>query len=148
MDKLPRWRREGLLSREIDWRPQAFHGSVVRYPKGTCAQIRAIATLFKEKNRIEYVGSRLWRQGCSVDEKHWRPRLQKAGRQLDRLPSATCQLERAYQEAGALKLSADCQDSISYTSRTVFIKFKSDNEVIYSPTGDPVLATTLMRCPL
>ena len=65
-----------------------------------------------------------------------------------RLPSATCQLERAYQEAGALKVSADCQDSISYTARTVFIKFKSGNEVMYSPTGDPVMATTLMRCPL
>jgi hypothetical protein len=65
-----------------------------------------------------------------------------------RLPSATCQLERASQEGGALKVSADCQDSISYTSRTVFIKFKSDNEVLYSPTGDPVLATTLLRCPL
>jgi HlyD family secretion protein len=65
-----------------------------------------------------------------------------------RLPSATCQLERAYQEAGALKVSADCADSISYTSRTVFIKFKSENEVMYSANGDPVLATTLMRCPL
>jgi HlyD family secretion protein len=65
-----------------------------------------------------------------------------------RLPSATCQLERASREAGALKVSADCQDSISYTPRTVFIKFKSDNEVIYSANGDPVLATTLMKCPL
>jgi hypothetical protein len=65
-----------------------------------------------------------------------------------RLPSATCQLERASQEGGALKVSADCQDSISYTSRTVYIRLKSDNEVAYSPTGDPVLATTLMRCPL
>jgi hypothetical protein len=65
-----------------------------------------------------------------------------------RLPSATCQLERASQEGGALKLSADCQDSVSYTSRTVYIKLKSDNEVSYSATGDPVLAITLMRCPL
>ena len=65
-----------------------------------------------------------------------------------RLPSATCQLERASKEAGALKVSADCQDSISYTPRTVFVKFKSDNEVLYSANGDPVLATTLMRCPL
>jgi HlyD family secretion protein len=65
-----------------------------------------------------------------------------------RLPSATCQLERASQEGGALKVSADCQDSISFSSRTVFIKLKSENEVTYSPTGDPVLATTLMRCQL
>jgi hypothetical protein len=57
-------------------------------------------------------------------------------------------LARASQEGGALKVSADCQDVISFTSRTVFIKLKSENEVSYSPTGDPVLATTLMRCPL
>jgi hypothetical protein len=64
-----------------------------------------------------------------------------------RLPSATCQIDRASSDSGALKVSGDCQDSISYTSRTVYIRLKSDNEVAYSPTGDPVLATTLMRCP-
>ena len=64
-------------------RPQAYHGSVVRYQKGTCDQIRAITTLFKEKNRAKYVGLRLWRLGFPVDEKYWRPRLQKSGRQLD-----------------------------------------------------------------
>lgn len=65
-----------------------------------------------------------------------------------RLPSAVCRLETATREAGALRLSADCQDSVSYTSRTVYIKLKSDTEVFYSATGDPVLATTLMKCPL
>ncbi len=65
-----------------------------------------------------------------------------------RLPSAVCRLETATREGGALRLSADCQDSISYTSRTVYIKLRSDTEVFYSPTGDPVLATTLMKCPL
>ena len=65
-----------------------------------------------------------------------------------RLPSATCLVESASQESGALRLSADCQDSISYTSRTVHIKLRSDTELFYSPTGDPVLATTLMKCPL
>jgi hypothetical protein len=81
MDKVRRWRREGLLSREIDWRP----GSVVRYPRGTCAQIWAITALFKEKDRVKYVGLRLWRQGFPVDEKHWRPRLQQQGRMFDRV---------------------------------------------------------------
>jgi hypothetical protein len=79
MDKVRRWRREGLLSREIDWRP----GSVVRYPKGTCEQICAITALFKEKDRAKYVGLQVWRCGFPVDEKYWRPRLQKSGRQLD-----------------------------------------------------------------
>ena len=65
-----------------------------------------------------------------------------------RLPSAVCRLETATREGGALRLSADCQDSISYTSRTVYIKLRSDTELFYSPTGDPVLATTLKKCPL
>jgi HlyD family secretion protein len=65
-----------------------------------------------------------------------------------RLPSAVCKLETATREGGSLRLSADCQDSISYTSRTVYIKLRSDTELFYSPTGDPVLATTLMKCPL
>ena len=33
---------------------------------------------------MAFVGSRLWRQGFPVEDKHWRPRLQKSGRQLDR----------------------------------------------------------------
>jgi HlyD family secretion protein len=65
-----------------------------------------------------------------------------------RLPSAVCQVESASQEGGALKLSAECQDSISYTSRTVHVKLRSDTEIFYSPTGDPVLGTALMKCPL
>ncbi len=52
------------------------------------------------------------------------------------------------QEGGALKLSADCQDSISYTSRTVHVKLRSDSGIFYSPTGDPVLGTALIKCPL
>ena len=65
-----------------------------------------------------------------------------------RLPSAVCRLETATREGGALRLSADCQDSISYTSRTVYIKLRSDTELSYSATGDPVLATALTKCPL
>ena len=65
-----------------------------------------------------------------------------------RLPSAVCQVESASKEGGALKLNAECQDSISYTSRTVHVKLRSDSEMFYSPTGDPVLGTTLMKCPL
>ena len=83
-DQVVRWRREGLLPKEIE-QDSDYRGSVVRYPKGTCAQIRAAADLFREKNRVAFVGLRLWRRGFSVDEKHWRPRLQKSGRQLDRV---------------------------------------------------------------
>ena len=82
-DQVVRWRREGLLPKEIE-QDSNYHGSVVRYPKGTCAQILAAADLFRQKNRVAFVGLRLWRRGFPVDEKHWRPRLQKSGRQLDR----------------------------------------------------------------
>jgi hypothetical protein len=57
----------------------------VLYPKGTCAQIRAATALFKQKNRVDYVGVRLWRLGFQVDEKFWRPRLGRAGRIADRV---------------------------------------------------------------
>jgi HlyD family secretion protein len=65
-----------------------------------------------------------------------------------RLPSASCKIDRASNDDGALKVSGDCQDAISYTSRTVYIKLRSNSEVVYSPNGDSVVATTLMRCPL
>jgi hypothetical protein len=83
MDQVRRWRGEGLLPGVVQDR-QAYRGSVVLYPKGTCAQIRAASALFKQKSRVDYVGLRLWRSGFPVDEKHWRPRLQQQGRMLDR----------------------------------------------------------------
>jgi hypothetical protein len=84
MDQVRRWRREGLLP-DVVQDQQAHRGSVVLYPKGTCAQIRAASVLFKQKNRVEYVGLRLWRQGFPVDERHWRQPLQRRGRMLDRV---------------------------------------------------------------
>jgi hypothetical protein len=62
------------------------------------------------------------------------------------LPSATCRIDGASQAEGALKVSADCQDSISYTSRSVMIALRSATELIYSASGDPALATTLKKC--
>ena len=62
------------------------------------------------------------------------------------LPSATCRIEGASEAEGALKVSADCEDSISYTSRSVMIALRSATELIYSASGDPALATTLKKC--
>ncbi len=62
------------------------------------------------------------------------------------LPSATCQIESASEAEGALKVSADCADSISYTSRSVMIALRSATELVYSASGDPALATTLKKC--
>ena len=61
------------------------------------------------------------------------------------LPSAICRIEGASSVEGMLKVSADCEDLISYTSRSVMI-VRSPTELIYSASGDPVLATTLKKC--
>jgi hypothetical protein len=63
------------------------------------------------------------------------------------LPSAICRIDGASGAEGALKVSAECQDSISYTPRSVMIALRSATELIYSASGDPALATTLKKCP-
>jgi hypothetical protein len=62
------------------------------------------------------------------------------------LPSATCRIDRASEAEGALKVSAECEDSISYTSRSVMVVLRSETELVYSASGDPALATTLKKC--
>jgi hypothetical protein len=63
------------------------------------------------------------------------------------LPSATCRVESASEAEGAFKVSAECADSITYTNRSVMISLRSATELLYSASGDPVLATTLRKCP-
>jgi hypothetical protein len=63
------------------------------------------------------------------------------------LPSAICRIDGASEAEGALKVSADCEDSISYTSRSVMIALRSPTELIYSASGDPALATNMKKCP-
>jgi len=65
-----------------------------------------------------------------------------------RLPTSICRLERASHEGGALKMSGECQDSISYTSQTAYVKLRSKNEIVFNPNGDPALDTSMVRCPL
>ena len=65
-----------------------------------------------------------------------------------RLPTGVCRLERASHEGGALEVSGECQDSISYTSQTAHIKLRSKNEIVFNPNGDPALGTSMTRCPL
>ena len=62
------------------------------------------------------------------------------------LPSATCQIERASEVEGALKVTAECADSISFTPRSTVITLRSATELVYSASGDSVLATTLKKC--
>jgi hypothetical protein len=65
-----------------------------------------------------------------------------------RLPTGVCRLERASHERGALKVSGECQDSISYSSQTAYVKLRSKNEIVFNPNGDPALDTSMTRCPL
>ena len=62
------------------------------------------------------------------------------------LPSASCRIEGASEAEGGLEVTAECQDSISYTSRSVIIALRSASELVYSASGDPALATTLKKC--
>ena len=62
------------------------------------------------------------------------------------LPSAICRIEGASLAEGMLKVSADCEDSISYTPRSVMIALRSTTELVYSASGDAALATTLKKC--
>jgi HlyD family secretion protein len=65
-----------------------------------------------------------------------------------RLPTGVCRIERASRRDRALELSGECQDSISYTSRTAYIKLRSKNEIVFNPNGDSALDTPMMRCSL
>ena len=65
-----------------------------------------------------------------------------------RLPTSVCRLERASHEGGALKVSGECRDSISYTSQTAYVKLRSKNEIVFNPNGDPALDISMTRCPL
>ena len=61
-------------------------------------------------------------------------------------PSSVCRVHGVTSENGETKVSADCEDSISFTQSTAYIKITPDGQMVYSPTGDPALATTLTRC--
>ena len=63
-------------------------------------------------------------------------------------PASACHVQSVSHENGVIKITANCNDSISFTTQTVQIKVRSAGEIVYSPTGDPALDTTLIRCRL
>jgi hypothetical protein len=65
-----------------------------------------------------------------------------------RLPTGVCRLEQASQEGGALKISGECQDSISFTAATAYVKLRSRKEIVFNPNGDTALDTSMTRCAL
>ncbi len=68
------------------------------------------------------------------------------GPQQIRLPASTCQVQHVTHEKAVLKLNVLCNDSVSYTTQNVQIRVNPGGEIIYSPTGDPALDTTLIKC--
>lgn len=64
------------------------------------------------------------------------------------LPASICQVQNASRAGDTVKISAVCRDSISYTSQSLQIKVRSSSEIVYSPTGDPILDTTFIKCPM
>ncbi len=85
-DQVVRWRREGLLARVSDRPRMLIAVASFSIPAARVRRSRlATRALFEEKNRVAFVGLRLWRQGFPVDEKFWRSRLKHAGRVADKV---------------------------------------------------------------
>jgi hypothetical protein len=63
-----------------------------------------------------------------------------------RAPARTCRVQRVSHANEVVKLTAQCGDSISDTEETAEIKFMSGGEISHSPTGDPSVNTTLIKC--
>ena len=63
-----------------------------------------------------------------------------------RMPASTCRVRSVSHENDVVKITADCNDSISYTTQTAEIKVTSAGEIVYSPTGDPALVLSSAGC--
>ena len=61
-------------------------------------------------------------------------------------PASICRVQRVSHANGVVKFTTQCSDSISYTEQTAEIKFMPGGEISYSPTGDPSVNTTLIKC--
>lgn len=80
--QLERWRGEGLLApvRQIQ---NQYRGSTVEFPIGTAKQIIEIQNLLKIKKSLNFVGWELWWSGFPVDEKWWKPHIEKSVNSFD-----------------------------------------------------------------
>jgi hypothetical protein len=61
-------------------------------------------------------------------------------------PSSSCRVLSVSRESGASKVNTECNDSISFRQESVWIKVQPSGEIVYSPTGDPALGTTFIKC--
>lgn len=65
-----------------------------------------------------------------------------------RAASSTCRIENVAREKGSIRIDGECNDTISYTPQTLRIKVQGPGQITYSPSGDPALDTSLVRCRL
>ena len=63
-----------------------------------------------------------------------------------RTPASICRVKTVQRQNNAFTIDAECQDSISYTPASLRVKLQAPGTIVYSPSGDPVLDTTLVRC--
>ena len=90
--QLENWRYEGLLPR-VKQVPNPYHGSATQFPSGTAKQTVKIIQLLAVKKKLDFVGWELWWAGFPVDEKYWKPHIEKAvnifSQQLNSVKKAT-----------------------------------------------------------
>ena len=63
-------------------------------------------------------------------------------------PASTCRVRDVARARDDFSVSVECDDSISFSSQTVHIKMNSGTEIVYSPSIDQTLNTTLIKCRL
>jgi energy-converting hydrogenase Eha subunit C len=63
-------------------------------------------------------------------------------------PASECRILDVAHLKDSLSLDVECKDSVSFTTQTVGIKVQSATQIVYSPTSDHTLDTTLVKCPL
>jgi hypothetical protein len=63
-------------------------------------------------------------------------------------PASTCRVRDVARARDDFSVSVECDDSISFSSQTMHIKMNSGTEIVYSPSIDQTLNTTLIKCRL
>lgn len=83
LDRIAKWRGVGLVPRPVQpatYDPEGrVAGSTVWHPPFAARQALAVQRLLGERSLYDFAGPVLWLAGAPVDEKYWRPRLDRAG---------------------------------------------------------------------
>lgn len=61
-------------------------------------------------------------------------------------PAYICSVGTVKRDEKGYTITGECKDSISYTPANLHIRIQSPNTMVYSPSADPALDTTLVKC--